>query len=112
MNEKQHNETPTDMSVYERLVEDDVQTLGYFPAEQGVVQLVLIGDAPHLGTVATVPLKLEPLSKIRFITTAAQFLVEAEAHIKSVVISAPDLFPEVLRNKAHTLRVVQQLALF
>lgn len=111
MNEKQHNETPTDMSVYERLVEDDVQTLGYFPAERGVLQLVLIGSEPHLGTVATLPLKLEPLSKTRFITTAAQLLAEAEAHIESVVISATDLFPEVLRNRAHTLRVVQQLEL-
>ena len=111
MNEKQHNETPVDVSVYERLVEDNVQTLGYFPAERGVVQLVLIGGAPHLGTVATVPLKLEPLSETRFITTASRLLTEAEAQLESVVVAAPDLFPEMLRSRAHTLRVWQQLEL-
>lgn len=32
-----------DMAVYERLNQDDVQTLGYFPAEKGVLVLALIG---------------------------------------------------------------------
>jgi len=60
-----------DMSVYERLNEDDVQPLGYFPAERGVFVLALIGGQPHLATVDTVPLKLEVLSETRFITVAA-----------------------------------------
>ena len=111
MNKKQPNETPIDMSVYERLVRDDMQTLGYFPAKRGVAQLVLIGGAPHLATVDTVPLKLEPLSETRFITTATRLLAEAEDCLESVVIAAPDLFPEMLRSRAHTLRVWQQLEL-
>lgn len=32
-----------DMSVYGRLVKNDVQTLGHFPAERGVCVLALIG---------------------------------------------------------------------
>lgn len=76
-----------DMSVDERLLKDDVQTLGYFPAERGVLVLAFIADQPHLGTVDTVPLTLEPLSGTRFITTATQLLADAEDY------AAPDLFP-------------------
>lgn len=100
-----------DMSVYERLVEDDVETLGYFPATRGVSQLVLISGAPHLATVDTVPLRLEPLSQTRFITTAIRLLDEAEDYLEAVVIAAPDLFPEGLRDRAHDLLVRQQLEL-
>ncbi len=98
-----------DMSVYERLVKNDVQTLGYFPAERGVSVLVLIGGQPHLATVDTVPLKLEVLSQTQFITAAALLLEEAEAHLEAVIVAEPDLFPAGLSSKAHDLRVLQQL---
>lgn len=111
MNGKRSHNTPIDMSVYERLVKDDLQTLGYFPADRGVSQLVLIAGAPHLATVDTVPLRLEPLSQTRFITTAARLLDEAEDYLEAVVIAAPDLFPEGLRDRAHDLRERQQIML-
>ena len=98
-----------DMAVYERLVKDDVQTLGYFAAERGVSVLVLIGDQPHLATVDTVPLKLEVLSQVQFIMVAARLLEEAEASLEAVMICGPDLFPVGLDSKAHDLRVLQQL---
>ncbi len=111
MDGKRIHNSPVDMSVYERLVEDDVETLGYFPTTRGVSQLVLIAGAPHLATVDTVPLRLEPLSQTRFITTATRLLDEAEDYLEAVVIAAPDLFPERLRDRAHDLRVWQQLTL-
>ena len=67
-----------DMSVYKRLVQDDVTTLGYFPAEEGVYHLVLVSGRPHLATVDTVPLRLEPLSEARFFTVAARLLDGAD----------------------------------
>ncbi len=97
------------MSVYGRLVKNDVQTLGHFPAERGVCMLVLIGGQPHLATVDTVPLKLEALSATRFITVAALLLEEAEEHKEAVVICGPDLFPAGLSSKAPDLRMLQQL---
>jgi len=98
-----------DMSVYERLVENDVQTLGYFPANRGVFVLMLIGGQSHLATVDTVPLKLKLLRETQFITAAALLLEEAEAHLEAVIICGPDLFPAGLSSKAHDLRVSQQL---
>jgi len=94
--------------VYERLVEDDVQTLAYFPAERGYHQLVLVAGEPHLATIDTVPMTLEPLSPTRFITTAVQLLAEAEADLEAVIVS-PDDFPDSLKSRAHDLRVVQQI---
>ena len=108
MDGKRIYNTPVDMSVYERLVEDDVQTLAYFPAERGYHQLVLIAGEPHLATIDTVPMTLEPLSLTRFITTAVQLLAEAEADLEAVIVS-PDDFPDTLRSRAHDLRVVQQI---
>ena len=98
-----------DMSVYDRLIEDDVQPLGYFAAERGVFVLALIGGQPHLATVDTVPMKLEALSATRFVTVATLLLEEAEEHLEAVVICGPDLFPAGLSSKAHDLRVLQQL---
>ena len=66
------------MAVYEKLNRDNVQTLGYFPAERGVCVLALIGGQPHLATVDTVPSKLEVLSRSQFITVAARLLEKAE----------------------------------
>lgn len=100
-----------DMSVYEKLNQDDVQPLGYFPAEWGVRVLALISGQPRLATVDTVPLKLAVLSAAQFITVAARLLREAQEHLEAVVISGPDLFPAGLSSKAHDLRVLQQLEL-
>lgn len=100
---------PVDMSVYERLVQDDVRTIGYFPAERGVFVLALIGGEPHLGTVDTMPLKLERLSEAQFLLVVTRLLAGALEHPGEVVIAAPDLFPEALTGKAHDLRVLQQL---
>lgn len=111
MDGKRIYNTPIDMSVYERLVEDDVQTLGYFPAERGYHQLVLIAGELHLATVDTVPLTLKPLSQTRFITTATRLLGEAEDCLGAVVIVSPDDFPKMLMGRAHDLRVVQELEL-
>ncbi len=111
MDGKRIHNSLVDMSVYERLVEDDVETLGYFPATRGVSQLVLIAGAPHLATVDTVPLRLEPLSQTLFVTTATRLLDEAEDYLEAVVIAAADLFPEGLRDRAHDLRVRQQFML-
>ena len=41
-------ESIVDMSVYERLNQGDVQPLGYFPADRGVLMLMLIGSQPPL----------------------------------------------------------------
>lgn len=100
---------PVDMSVYERLVQDDVRTIGYFPAERGISVLALIGGKPHLGTVDTMPLKLERLSEAQFVLVARRLLDDAMEHPGDVVIAAPDLFPKPLIGKAHDLRVLQQL---
>ena len=97
------------MAVYEKLNRDNVQTLGYFPAERGVSMLALIGDQPHLATGDTAPLKLEVLSAAQFTTVAARLLEEAEEHLEAVIICGPDLFPAGLSSKAHDLRVLQQL---
>ncbi len=96
------------MSVYERLVSNDVQTLGYFPAERGVSVLVLIGGQPHLATVDTVPLKLEVLSRTQFITVADRLLEEAIGYPEAVMICEPDLFPVGLSSEAYELRALQQ----
>lgn len=101
---------PVDMSVYERLVQDDVQTLGYFPAGRGVSVLALIGGRPHPGLVDTVPLTLESLSEEQFATVADRLLDDAAEDLEAVVV-APDLFPQTLTGKAHDLRVLQQLEL-
>ena len=98
-----------DMSVYERLAKNDVQTLGYFPAKRGVSVLVLIGGQPHLAAADTVPLKLEVLSQAQFIMVAACLLEEAEEYLEAVMICGPDLFPAGLSSQAHDLRVLQQL---
>ncbi len=97
------------MSVYEKLNQDDVQPLGYFPAGRGVFVLALIGGQPHLATVDTVPLKLEVLSAAQFLTVVARLLEEAEEHLEAVMIRGPALFPGGLSRKAHDLRVLQQL---
>lgn len=99
------------MAVYEKLNQDDVQPLGYFPAERGVLVLALIGGQPHLATIDTVPLKLEALRETQFITVAARLLREAQDHLEAVMICGPDLFPAGLSSKAHDLRVLQQLEL-
>jgi hypothetical protein len=98
-----------DMSVYGRLVENDVQTLGYLPAERGVFVLALIGGQPYLATVDTVPMKLEALSATRFVTIVVHLLEAAYEHPEAVIICIPDLFPEKLSSKAHDLRMLQQL---
>ena len=100
-----------DRSVCERLVQDDVTTLGYFPAEGGVYHLVLVSGRPHLATVDTVPLTLEPLSEVRFFFVAARLLDEAMDRPGDAVVAAPEGFPEALRGRAHDLRVWQQLVL-
>ena len=97
-----------DMSVYERLVQDDVTTLGYFPAERGVYHPVLVSGRPNLATVDTVPLKLEPLSEARFLTVAARLLDEAMDRPGDAVVTAPEGYPEALRGRARDLRVWQQ----
>ncbi len=97
-----------DMSVYERLVKNDVQTLGYFPTERGVSVLVLIGGQPHLATVDTVPLKLVVLSQAQFIMVAARLLEEARGYAEAVIVAEPDLFPVGLSGKAYELRALQQ----
>lgn len=97
-----------DMSVYERLVRNEVQTLGHFPAERGVSVLVLIGGQPHLATVDTMPLKLEALGQTQFITVATRLLEEAKGHPEAVIIAEPDLFPTRLSSKAYELRALQQ----
>ena len=84
------------MSAYERLMQDDVTTLGYFPAERGVHHLVLVSGRPHLATVDTAPLRLEPLSGARFFTVAARLLDEAMDRPGDAVVAAPEGFPEVL----------------
>ena len=99
------------MSVYERLVRDDVTTLDYFPAEEGVYHLVLVSGRPNLATVDTVPLKLEPLSGAQFLTVAARLLDEAMDRPGDAVVASPEGFPEALRGRAHDLRVWQQLVL-
>ncbi len=96
------------MAVYEKLVENDLQTLSYFAVDRGVRVRVLIGDPPHLATVGTVPSKLEVLSWSQFITVAARLLEKAEASLEAVMMCTPDLFPAGLDRKAHDLRVVQQ----
>ena len=100
-----------DMSTYERLVQDDVETLGYFPAETGMHQLVLISGRPYLARVDTVPLKLEPLSPTRFSTVASSLLDGATQHLEAVVICGPDLFLAGLSDRAHDVRLLQQLEL-
>ena len=63
-------ESITDMSVYERLDQDDVQYLDYFPADRCVLMLTLIGGQPPLVTVDTVLLRSAALSVARFVTPA------------------------------------------
>ena len=97
-----------DMSVYERLAKNDVQTLGYFPAKRGVSVLVLIGGQPHLAAADTVPLKLEVLSQAQFIMVAARLLEEARGYPEAVIIAEPDSFLVGLSGKAYGLRALQQ----
>ena len=94
--------------MYEKLVENDVQTLSYVAVERGVRVRVLIDDQPHLATVDTVPLRLEVRSRAQCITVAARLLEKAEAALEAVMMCRPDLFPAGLGTKAHDLRVLQQ----
>ena len=100
-----------DRSVYEKLVRDDVTTLGFFPAGRGVYHLALVAGRPHLATVDTVPLRLEPLGEARFFTVAARLLDGAMDRPGDAVVTAPDLFPKPLTGRARNLRMWQQLVL-
>ena len=78
-----------DTTVYEKPVENDVQTLSYVAVERGVRVRVLNGDPPYLATVDTVPSKLEVRSRAQFITVAARLLGKAEASLEAVMMCRP-----------------------
>jgi len=92
-----------DMSVYERLIQEDVETLGYFHQGTKYQQLALLSGQPHLAAIGAPPLRLEPLDAEGFVQVATRLLEAATAHPADTVLGPANSFPApLLRHRKRT----------